>query len=567
VKLTSKKTFTEILHILIALELTLAYLYVLNLFKPSYFILIRGVVWAHDYEFKLLGRDFYGLTVLIVIALTLAICLYKAGGFKAVKPSRLALYVLTALIFINIPPLIYWTLYALDPNPLEYSLRQYVWVSEFDASIFHVYAPAYPILILATLYAWLLPVISKAFKSRVRLSVRCSKALGKADEHRPSNNMFIERFGLALVLLLSIALPLMPYLPSINPDFKPVSVDIRIIYSTFLNNMPVEDVYGAVEYAFCKEGTRPLYLLLLYALTKTGLPKQIVLNLESTFTSPLFALAVYFSAKRLSGSNLYALLAALAGVLGFNMTVNMIAGFYANWMAISLLYACIALIPSLKEGNPKDLLWCVVISAVMLYIHPWTWNVFIAILIVYLIFSTSDLFKTLSFKQNKYLFIVLMTNALADLLRSIFTPYGGLNCLISTLGGGFGSRGVGFNNLINLTWNLCRLSTTYLGATFYNPLHMLLALIGILSLLKHKDELSKLIIIWIATTSAIFLFGDIVLRSRLLLVMPLPILIAEGLWALSKLLASFDSKLPKLFIIFFIVSSLTYTVRALCNLI
>jgi hypothetical protein len=36
---------------------------------------------------------------------------------------------------------------------------------------------------------------------------------------------------------------------------------------------------------------------------------------------------------------------------------------------------------------------------------------------------------------------------------------------------------------------------------------------------------------------------------------------------LSRLLARFDSKLPKLLQAFFITSSLTYTVRALCNLI
>jgi len=96
----------EIFYFLFALELILAYLYVLNLFNPSYFILIRGVVWAHDYEFEPLGRGFYGLTVLIVIALTLGIYLFKAGGFKAVKPSKLASYVLTALTLINIPPAI-----------------------------------------------------------------------------------------------------------------------------------------------------------------------------------------------------------------------------------------------------------------------------------------------------------------------------------------------------------------------------------------------------------------------------------------------------------------------------
>ena len=561
-KSTSKKILTEILHILIALELILAYLYILNLFKPSYFILIRGVVWAHDYEFKPLDQGFYGLTVLIVIALTLGIYFYKVGGFKVVKPSKLALYVLTVLTLINIPPLIYWILYVLDPNPLEHTLRQYVWISEIDASIFHAYAPAYPILILATLYAWLPPVISRAFKSRVRLSVRCSKALSKADDHKSLSNTFIERFGLASVLLLSITLPLIPYLPSINPDFKPVSVDIRY-YSILLDGMLTTDGWNAVEYAFYRGGNRPLYLLLLYALVNLGVPKQTVLNLEALFIAPLFALAVYVTAKSLSENSYHALLASLAGILGFNMTVDILGGFFMAWITLSLFYICICLTPSMMEGDVKSLTLCIVTSILMLYIHPWTWSVLMAVLTAYLIFQTVKSLKTDGLRVNRSLFTLLLVNVATDILKSIITPgLGGLTTSASTLNEYFG-----FENLLNLAWNLNRLTNTYLGGLLFNPLHMLLALIGILSLFKRRGEYSKLILVWVAVASTPFLFANVALQSRLLLVMPFPILIAEGLWALSRLLARFNSKLPRLLQAFFIVSSLTYTVRALCNLI
>jgi len=100
----------------------------------------------------------------------------------------------------------------------------------------------------------------------------------------------------------------------------------------------------------------------------------------------------------------------------------------------------------------------------------------------------------------------------------------------------------------------------------FNSLHILLASIGVLSLLNHKSKRPKLIILWMAITSLIFPLGDVGLKSRLLLSVPFPLLIAEGLWTLSRLLARFDSKLPKLLQVFFITSSLTYTVRALCNL-
>jgi hypothetical protein len=563
VKLTSKKTLTEILHILIALELILAYLYALNIFKPSYFILIRGVIWAHDYEFKPLGRGFYGLIALIVIALTLAIYLFKAGGFKAVKPSRLALYVLTALTLINIPPLIYWILYALDPNPLEHTLRQYVWVSELDASIFYVYAPVYPILILVTLYAWLPPVIGRAFKSRVKLSIRCSKALGRTGDHKSLDNTFIERFGLVSALLLSIALPLIPYLPSINPTFKPASVDIRY-YAMFLDDLLARDPLHALEYAFysglwCKI----LYLLMLYGLVGLGIPREAVLNFEALLTAPLLTLAVYFFAKRLSGEGSYAALASLAAVLGFNMTVNMFGGFFANWAALTLFYACIGLTPSLIEGDVKSLVLCVIASTATFYTHTWTWSILMATLTAYLALSTLESLRNGRLTVNKHLLTLLIVNATVDLLKNSLTPgREGLTESAETL-----SRSVRFENLQALHRNLQRLYTSYLGGLLSNPLHMLLALIGILSMFKRRGEYSKLILIWVAVASTPFLFVNVALQSRLLLVMPFPILIAEGLRALSRLLARFNSKLPRLLQAFFITSSLTYTVRALCNLI
>jgi len=565
-----KKLLMEAAHLLVALELILAYLYMLNLFNSSYFILIQGVVWAHDYEFEPLGRGFYGLTVFIVIALTLDVCLYKVGGFKAVKPSKLALYVLTALTLMNIPPLIYWILYALDPNPLEHFLRQYVWASELDASIFHIYAPAYPILILATLYAWLPPVIGRALKNRVRLSIRCNRALGKAGNYKPSDNTFIERFGLVFILLISIALPLIPYLPFINPDFKPVSVDIRF-YSEWLDNMLTSDCWGAVEYAFYGmengvwNGNRPLYLLLLYGLVSLGIPREIVLNFEAVFISPFFTLAVYFTAKRLSGSRLYALLASLAAVLGFNMAVGMMAGFFAAWFALIPFYICIALTPSLTGGSLKSLAIVLASSIAMLYIHPWTWSLLMAILTLQLASSTLQSFRKGNFKLNRHLLTVLAGNALADVVKILTCPsYGGLASSTAVLGN---SRAFGLEPLLDLPRNLHRLTVSYVDGLFFNPLHMALALIGILSLSKKSEGLSRLFVIWLAVVSLIFPFSSIGLQSHLLFATPFPILIAEGLWALSRLLARFDSKLPKLLYTFFITSSLTYTVRALCNLI
>jgi len=557
-----KNILGEVLHTFIALELILTYVYMLGLFKFNYVILLHGVVWSRVYRLEFIVCNFF--PPLVAIILILNICIYKSGGFKIVKPPKLTSYILVILTFMSSLPLLYWMIYMWTPQVSQNP--HLIKLSELDVCIFHVYASAYPLLILMALYAWLPLIVGKAFKRHIKLKVRYSKVLNAAGDHDLLDNVLIRRLGLASILLLSISLPLIPYLPSVNPGFKPVSVDIYY-YSTWLSNMLEANCWSAIEYAFygMGNGNRPLYLLLLYTLISLGVPKFIVLNFEALLISPFFALAVYYTSKRLSKDSLYALLASLTAVLGFNMTVGMMAGFFAAWTALILFYICVALTPSLTGGSPKSLAMVLTSSIAMLYIHPRTWSLLMAILTLHLVSSTLQHFRKGDFKLDRCLSAVLIGNAIADVVKTRSSPsYGGLASSIATLGY---SRAFGLEPLLDLPRNLYRLTVSYVDGLFFNPLHMALALVGILSLSKKGDSLSRLFVIWLAVVSLIFPFSNIGLQTHLLFATPFPILIAEGLWTLSRLLARFDSKLPKLLQAFFITSSLTYTVRALCNLI
>jgi hypothetical protein len=556
----TKKIHIEVFHALIALEMLSAYLYAISLFKPEYVTLSRGIIWSKVYTID----SIYVVPILLAVALAISLCVYAIGGFKAVKLAKVSVYILAILTIICGLSLAYWIAYIWSPQvSQDYSLTRF---SELDAGLFHIYVPVYPLLLLTTLYAWLPLITAKAFKERVRLKVRCNIVTNANGGYDPPNNILTERLGLTFVLFLSITLPLIPYIPSINLSFKPVSVDIRY-YSAWLSNMLETNCWSAIEYAFrgVDNGNRPLYLLMLYTLVSLGIPKQVVLNFEALLISPFFALTIHYVAKRLSGSHFYALLASLAAVLGFNMTVGMMAGFFAAWMALILFYICITLVPDLGR-NWRVLTGSIITSITTLYIHPWTWGLLMAVLTAHLATSTLKSFKEGGLKLNKHLLTVLALNSIVDALKTTTSPkHGGVAESYTTLVVGVQSSW--FNNLLNQPWNLHRLSISYVGGLFFNPLHIILTLIGILSLLKRRNELSKPILIWVIIISAVFPFSTIWLQSHLLFATPFPILIAEGLWASSRLLASFDSKLPKLFIIFFIVSSLTYTVRALCNLI
>ena len=553
----SKRILIEVFHILIALGIVLAYLYAISLFKPEYVILSHGIIWSRVYSIDLT----YGALILSAVVLVISACVYAIGGFKAVKPAKVSVYILAILTVICGLPLIYWIAYMWNPQVSQN--HNLIGLSELDAGLFHIYAPIYPLLLLALLYAWLPPIIAKTFKRHVRLKVTCNKTLNTVDCHKPSDGLLMERLGLAFAILLSVVLPIIPYLPSLNPTFKPVSVDIRH-YSNRLNNMLTVNLSSAIEYAFygIGDGYRPLYLLMLYCLVNLGIPRDVVLNFEALLIAPSFALAVYFTAKRLSGNGQYASLSSLVAMVSFNMTVGMMAGFFSQWAMLILFYICVALTPGLAEHNLKVLIIILVASIIALYVHPWTWSLLMAILTIQLIISAIEPLKRGEIKLDKHLLIILIGNSIGDLLKIALTPnYSGLKSLAEVV------IELSFKQFLHQFENLQRITISYVAGLFYNPLYIVLAFIGVLSLLNRRNEFSRLIIIWVALISLVFPFNRINPQSHLLFATPFPILITEGLWVLSKLLARFDSRLPKLFIIFFIISSLTYTVRALCNLI
>jgi hypothetical protein len=144
-------------------------------------------------------------------------------------------------------------------------------------------------------------------------------------------------------------------------------------------------------------------MLVLYGLINLGILKEFVLNFGASYIAPFFALAVYFSAKRLSNNDLYALLASLSGILGFNMTVGMFTGYFALWTALIPFYTRITLTPSLRKLSLGGLIGCLTTSIAMLFIHPWTWSLLMSILTVYLIIPVARSRKSGTIQLDKYL--------------------------------------------------------------------------------------------------------------------------------------------------------------------
>lgn len=603
------RVLREALCALVGLELILAYFYLLDMFNPRYEVLLHGVVWGGEFRLGLADQGLQGLIPILAVSLLLNAYPYlaksKSGGWPifahmllAASPllagtgfgwlpallsglsvsfsledgprllAEVGFWVLAILTGLELLALLSWVAYLWDPSLPYLAVKppyRRLLPSELRIGLFDVWHPVYPLLVMSTLYVWTAPLAWRLIRSRVRVHLKLKPHMviqSSDDLSRLAKNLR-RKLCLTVTLLLAVLLPLIPYLPSINPNFKPASVDIRY-YSKWLSEMLIRDHWSAIDYAFygAGNGNRPLYLLLLYGLTNLGIPKELVLNLEAVYIAPFYALAVYYAAKRLSGNAHYALLASLAGILGFNMTVGMMAGFFAAWTATALFYLCVGLTHNLRGCSPWGLASYLMASTAMLYIHPWTWSLLMAALTLHLTLSALDSLKNGRLEVDKRLFTILAVNGSVDLFKTLTSPkYGGLKSSADVV------MGLGFKHLLQLPSSLQRLTVSYVAGLFYNPLHTLLALIGILSLAGRRGPYPRLILIWLAIISLVFPLSDVGLQSHLLFAAPFPILIAEGLWAASSFAERFNPKLPKALIAFFSVSSLTYTVRALCNLV
>jgi hypothetical protein len=125
-----KRLLVEVANLLIALEIVLAYLCTISLFKPEYVILSRGIVWGRVYSIV----STYETLILLVVALAISVCVYAVGGFRAVKLAEVSVYVLAILTVVYGLPLAYWIAYIWNPQfSQDHSLIR---LSELDAGIY-----------------------------------------------------------------------------------------------------------------------------------------------------------------------------------------------------------------------------------------------------------------------------------------------------------------------------------------------------------------------------------------------------------------------------------------------
>jgi hypothetical protein len=408
------------------------------------------------------------------------------------------------------------------------------WFPTFDFQLFNVLYPLTSWLLLLFLYSWIwIPALKYAFQ-RVAALKRLSSSF-KRSTFLPVQDTIsarkLNRRHLALGLILSsVTAVFIAYYPYINLSNSILVGSDSVEYYSWLKQFMLKGPLTAF-------GTdRPLPNLLMYSIQwTTGLPPETVVRIMPMILAVLLNLAVFWFVKQGTKDERMALTASVLSTFSFQTTVGLFAYFVANWLAIiESLLMLVFLMKSFEKQSWKYAAASALTGFAVLLTHPYTWDVLMAILVFYLAWT---LFRR---KPDRKLQIVslffLLASNLVFYIAYTLAPFGkGVSSGAGTASSVLSS--ISISNLLNLQNNLASMVQSFVGGLFGNPLLILLAVAGTLSMFNLTKTFNRIMLLWIIVPSlAILAVSPDPYYYRFIYLIPIQIQAAAGLhWTLDRL--------------------------------
>src|SRR5438046_4401702 len=230
--------------------------------------------------------------------------------------------------------------------------------------------------------------------------------------------------------------------------------------------------------------------------------------------APLLSLSTYTSVRYGNGSARFAGLTALFSSVSFYTTVGLWGGYYANWLALVLVYLFLTslLVFSRSPSKVKYGSTCA-LSFALLLTHPWTW---VLITSVCLVFSITLWRETRNLVHLKSLTGIIATGIILDLVKSWAFATRSVAADIATKAPNAGVLLSFWNSLVD------GLLFTH-GGLLANWLMLGMGLLGVL-VLRFKDWFERLLLLWVAVPSIAFVLLDSYHQARIVYELPIPVL-------------------------------------------
>jgi hypothetical protein len=520
----------------------------------------------------------YDPTLFAVMSLGMVLALLAVvvldGNLRALLQGQLI-----CLVALEVLSTAYWLLFPVLGDPLGSSPLS--GIASVEAKLFYAFSSLSPCLLLLAVFVWLLGPLARLLRgveslsfdhTRLKLSVAASAVRPKRSDESSSWKLNRESSlaMLAIAIVVSVVMAILPYMRSVNPTGTPVGTDVPQYAQELgvLLSLPPSDVVLR-SFTASFGGSRPAFTIFMYgAAVLSGLSAFDVAKYLPLVLGPLLVISTYLMMRMGQSSESTAALAAFITAVSPTSVGISYGGLFANWLALSTEMLAIGLLcGAISENSHRvDRL---LLSGIMLgltsLIHPWTWMWAVAGLGAYLVstYLLEKMFKLgLRWRDDfKAVAIVTITSFLVDLSRSIiFGTQSGLS-----LSYGVVTAWSGIVNLFLVWENLSYALRIILGGTLSSFVIFALAAVGGYDSTGGVDRLGWLLTSFLMIASFWLPLSNAWGQQRILLVTPFPALAALGLRAAATALKGKEK--PGLSILFVVLVLLFCSTCALRSVI
>ena len=472
-------------------------------------------VWAVSLALTMTGQP--GALAVLYVSVVCAAALNLFSGhldrsaFAEILPSTLVIFLL-----VEFSSLFYWPTAAL--NPLG---RVGVQSEQLEANLTFALYPLAIVMLLLLLFSWLwIPLIQRLPRLRKHILVRYQPT-GRKWSWRPI------AASLDLFAIISIIIFFYPYLAG---QGWVVGVDSHWRYLDPLNallSLPFSQVLSASY-------THGAYLLALYLIEwATNIGSFTLVKYAPLIFAFATASAVFFATLRAGWNLELSLITSVCVLLWLPTTLGIYAGLQANWVALLSWMLFLIIYFAKGEWTIWNYIVAGLLSDVIFVVHPWTWGVFIAtLLLTTLIAWRSGLRKRCLHGLLAALIIPIPVGIAAYALLPSLGPDLGKTIQLYSL--------TVLNPSSLLTFSGPMLELFYNWGPFLSPAILLLSLVGAYSLTRRRGLVASYLLAWIAA----WCVGSILIAPvgynpvnvgisetglwRMLYVSPLPFLLGLG---------------------------------------
>ena len=311
----------------------------------------------------------------------------------------------------------------------------------------------------------------------------------------------------------------------------------------------------ALQYSFVEglDGSRPLLLLILYAIAALGIsPTQIIEYLPAVL-APLLSLSTFIFVRFGQGSPGLAGLTALFTPFSFYLTVGLWGGYYANMLALIFVFLFMTLLLAFSKSPsaPKYGLMFALSVAIFLT-HPWNW---ILIITPCLVFAVSVWRETGHSIHLKSVTGIIVAGIVLDVLKSTIFATRTVAADVATKLPTSGQVASFWNNLVD---GLLYTHSGLLG----NWIILALGLLAVFAF-RVKDRFERLVILWIGVASIPLLVLDSYSQTRILYDLPIPVLMSSVLLFFLPAISARNTRWPGIVIILVLVLCANYALQGI----